>query len=250
MVSLLLPPKSGRVPIASFCVEQGRWSARGQEDVKRFASSASALPSREMKLAMKAPKPAPTPMAGLGQAAAYAEVGARQSEVWEGVRKMQSRLSGNLGASVAAPQSGSSLQLALENKKLMEARGTYLTALQPAGSADDDVVGYVFAVNGKLNSADVYPSNALFRKMWSKLLEASAIEAIGQKGDARAAPPSIEAVQAFLNDAERGKASQRPLNAGSRLDTRDGDRAFLFETARAPAPGASANWIHKNYLAK
>ena len=28
-VSLLLPPKSGRVPIASFCVEHGRWSARG-----------------------------------------------------------------------------------------------------------------------------------------------------------------------------------------------------------------------------
>src|SRR5204863_7082054 len=60
MVSLLLPPKSGRIPIASFCVEQGRWSARGKEDVKTFASSASSIPSREMKLAMKAPRPAPT----------------------------------------------------------------------------------------------------------------------------------------------------------------------------------------------
>src|SRR5262245_41994669 len=28
-VSLVLPPKSGTIPIASFCVEQGRWSARG-----------------------------------------------------------------------------------------------------------------------------------------------------------------------------------------------------------------------------
>ena len=28
-VSLVLPPKSGRINIASFCVEQGRWSARG-----------------------------------------------------------------------------------------------------------------------------------------------------------------------------------------------------------------------------
>ncbi len=36
MVSLVLPPKSGRIPIASFCVEQGRWSARGREDVGTF----------------------------------------------------------------------------------------------------------------------------------------------------------------------------------------------------------------------
>ena len=39
MVSLVLPPKSGRVPIEAFCVEQGRWSARGREDVKQFSSS-------------------------------------------------------------------------------------------------------------------------------------------------------------------------------------------------------------------
>src|SRR5581483_5884559 len=58
MVSLLLPPKSGRVPIASFCVEQGRWSPRGREDSAQFASAAAAVPSRELKLAMKAPRPA------------------------------------------------------------------------------------------------------------------------------------------------------------------------------------------------
>src|SRR5256885_13276385 len=32
MVSLLLPPRSGSIPIASFCVEEGRWTARGPED--------------------------------------------------------------------------------------------------------------------------------------------------------------------------------------------------------------------------
>ena len=49
--SLLLPPNSGRMPIGSFCVEQGRWSARGKEDVSRFASAANALPSRTAKMA-------------------------------------------------------------------------------------------------------------------------------------------------------------------------------------------------------
>src|SRR5207302_5644607 len=54
-VSLLLPPKSGRIPIASFCVEQGRWMARGKEDVKTFATASAVVPSREAKIAMKAP---------------------------------------------------------------------------------------------------------------------------------------------------------------------------------------------------
>ena len=54
-MSFVLPPKSGEVGLAAFCVEHGRWSARGGEDVKAFASAAEAMPSREAKLAMRAP---------------------------------------------------------------------------------------------------------------------------------------------------------------------------------------------------
>ena len=54
-VSLLLPANSGRVPIASFCVEQGRWSPRGKEDHAKFSSAKEAMPSREALLAMAAP---------------------------------------------------------------------------------------------------------------------------------------------------------------------------------------------------
>ena len=56
-VSFLLPPNSGRVPIASFCVEQGRWSARGKEDQAKFSSAGEAMPSRAALLAMAAPPP-------------------------------------------------------------------------------------------------------------------------------------------------------------------------------------------------
>src|SRR5207302_248266 len=60
-VSLVLPPRSGRIPIASFCVEQSRWSARGREDVRTFSTASTAVPSREVKIAMKAPLPAAAP---------------------------------------------------------------------------------------------------------------------------------------------------------------------------------------------
>jgi hypothetical protein len=260
MVSLVLPPKSGAIPIASFCVEQGRWSARGREDAGNFSTASAAVPSREMKLAMKAPMPAAAkadPPSGADRVARYSagdtaasETGVRQQRVWENVSKTQARLSGNLGAPVRSAQSGSSLQLALENEKLMAAQKTYLDALQAAGERGDDIVGYVFAVNGTLNSADVYPSNALFRKMWTKLVTASVIEAIGHKDEPAVAAPPAEAVTAFLAHAESGKASQKPLVAGAKLETREADNAYLFETARAPSPAAPASFVHRNYLAK
>jgi hypothetical protein len=69
-------------------------------------------------------------------------------------------------------------------------------------------------------------------------------EAIGHRDGAREDTPTIEMVTAFLADAERGKASEKALNAGAKLDTRDGDKAYYFETTRA------SGWVHRNYLAK
>jgi len=259
-VSLMLPPRSGRIPIASFCVEQGRWTARGKEDVKTFATASAVVPSREAKIAMKAPIAEPAPGAAGPSAAApgavrelanrvrsYAgsETGGRQQEVWAKVRKVQDGLSHNLGVSVNAPQSQSSLQLALENEKLRDAQSTYLAALRGAGEKDDDVVGYIFAVNGKLNSAEIYPSNGLFRKMWPKLLQASVTEAIGQKNVGGATTPNAAAAAAFLDEARQGKVSEKALPAAVRVETRDADKALYFETKRAD--GA---WVHRSYLAK
>ena len=49
--SLIIPPKSGKVDLASFCVEQGRWSQRGRESVTHFSDSKFAASSSELKLA-------------------------------------------------------------------------------------------------------------------------------------------------------------------------------------------------------
>ncbi len=257
MVSLLLPPKSGAVPIASFCVEEGRWTTRGREDARNFSVASASVPSRELKLAMKAPMPAAPPRDGSSMdpsrqraSGEAAETGVRQQQVWDSVRATQSKLTGSLGAQVRSAQSASSLQLALENEKLMDAQRSYVKALKGAGETEQDIVGFVFAVNGAINSADVYPSNGLFRKMWSKLLTAGAIEAIGHKNEPAIAPPSAETVHAFLAAAESGKSNEKALNANVRLQTREAERAFLFETARASSPSAPASWVHRNYLAK
>ena len=147
---------------------------------------------------------------------------------------------------VNSPQSQTSLQLALENEKLKEAQEGYIKALKTAGEQEKDIIGYVFTVNGKTNSAEIYPSNALFRKMWPKLLSANATEAIAAKNSPAAEPaPSLAAVNAFLKEAEAGKASKRALPHSAELEMRDADRALYAETRRQD--GA---WVYRNYLAK
>lgn len=242
-ISMILPPKSGRIPIAAFCVEQGRWSARSGEDVKSFASSKTSLYSRAAMLAMKAPS-AETASAPVARPTEN-DTGARQQEIWRAAKSAQDKLSGSVGAPVAAPQSASSLQLAYENEKLQTARMAYLKAILAAGEKDDDVIGYVYAINGKINSADIYPSNGLFRKMWNKQLSANATEAIGEKTAGTSAPPAVAAVQAFLAAAERGKSSEKVLPVNNKLETRVATEALYFETKRS-----DGGWVHRNYLMK
>jgi hypothetical protein len=266
-VSLVLPPHSGRLPIAAFCVEQGRWSKRGNEDVRQFSSAAASVPSREAKIVLRSapakivPRSAPpaqgaaapvdlaAPAADAGERrdveGDQAGVAERQREVWQEVARVQDQLSRRIGRVVISPLSQTSLQLALESEKLKEAQEGYTKALKAAGEREKDIVGYVFTVNGKPSSAEIYPSNALFRKMWPKLLSANATEAIAAKDSPTEPTPSLASVNAFLKEAEAGKASKRALPHSVELETRDADRALYAETRRK-----DGTWLYRNYLAK
>ena len=174
------------------------------------------------------------------------EVADRQRKVWDAVANTQRKLSSGLKASVASPHSTSSLQLSLENEKLRQARAGYLSALRPTGESDADIVGYIVAINGQMRAANVYPSNALFRKMWEKQLAAAVTESIGEKAATPStAAPAPPAAGEFLANAEKGKTYERALAAGMHQETRDADSA-LYNEAR----GADGNWIHRSYLAK
>jgi len=246
-VDLLLPPHSGQVSIAAFCVEQGRWSARGGEDGRQFSSAATAMPSHDAKLAMRAYAGAAAASANapLAPQAYRADTGSNQQEIWKSVHATQDRLARSVGAPVAAPASPSSLQLSLENEKLKQAQSAYIEKLGAAGETAADIVGYVVAVNGKISGGDVYASNALFRKMWRKQLDAAVTEAIGDKNEAGASPPAVPDVAAFLAAAPAGTKAERVLNADVKLITADGSASLYAETARA-----DGSWVHRNFLAK
>ena len=228
VVDLILPPHSGKVPIAAFCVENGRWSRRGNEEVTTFNSSSNVVASREVKLAAKSR--------------------GSQGEVWREVAAAQDKLSANVGGSVKNEASPTSFQLALENKDVQRTAENYVDGLSGIVNGKTDVIGYVFAINGKINSADIYASSALFKKLWPKLLQASAIEAIaelrrGEKFEA----PRPDAVRGFLDDSPAAKETQKDVSSRVQMTTRDSDGKVFFETRdRAKADA----WVHRNVIKK
>src|SRR5205823_6729873 len=210
-VDLTLPPRSGKIPISAFCVENGRWSQRGSEAVSTFNSSGNAVASREVKLAAK--------------------MKSSQSEVWREVSVAQDKLSSNTGASVKSEASPTSFQLALENKNVQANADTYTKALGGLLETRTDVVGYVFAINGKINSADVYASSTLFKKLWPKLLQASAIEAVAElrRGEKFDAPKPAD-VQGFLDDGNKGVEKEQAVSSRVQMVTRDSKDNVSFDT--------------------
>jgi hypothetical protein len=232
---LILPPGSGAVPLATFCVEHGRWTRRGDESPAAFGSNSKVLSSRKEKLASR--------------------YGGNQSDVWSSVAEQQLQLNSNVGllagknVDVRSPASASSLQLALENKDLADVEKQYLDKLNPILNEKTDVIGFVYAINGELNSAEVYNNKTLFRALWPKLLDAAVTEAITEYRPDHSSQPSIQPadVKALFRTALSGSVTERPVWKSTRVRTYTTPTTVLFETLDLDARGA---WIHKSFISK
>jgi hypothetical protein len=231
---LILPPLSGKVPLATFCVEHGRWSGRGQESPTAFSANTKTLSSKRQKIA--------------------ARYGLSQSEVWAGVTELQDRLNANAPRLAGQPvetrdsASLSSLQLTLESKELDSVREQYLGKLKSILDGKDDVIGFVYAINGEINSAEVYNHRPLFRALWPKLLDAAVTEAIAEyKGGESTRPLESEQLKEFFATAVSGTVKDRYVWKTTRVKIYTTPSTVLFETLDLEADGA---WIHKSFINK
>ncbi len=224
---LVLPPKSGRIEIASLCVESGRWRQRGTESADSFASAEANLAHKDLK---------------------YSNHMNLQNGVWDNVTRVQEKLTSNAGGDVRGAQSASSLQLTLESDRVRDGVEGYLRALEPLLRTHPDAVGYAFAINGELNSAELYGSPALFRELWPKLIRASAVEALAERqAGVPHTPPPLEAVRAFLERADEGAVTEKPALAGTRSVGRETSSRLVIEAQETTRGGA---WLHRSYLKK
>jgi hypothetical protein len=224
---VVLAPQSGKVAMAAFCVESGRWQPRGREEVRQFKSSKKRLSSKELKVAVKKAK--------------------SQRAVWEAVEAEQQKLGRNLGKSVKSRVSDTSLQLTLEDESVQNESRAYVKAISTKGLANNDIVGYAYTINGKFNNADIYRSNHLFRKMWSKMLDAAACEAVASAQPSRrsAQAPSLAHICKDLNDGLNGKIEVIKDHKHNTLITRGAKEQYVFETR-----DKSGEIIHLNLIQK
>jgi hypothetical protein len=228
-VDTILPAKSGKRPISSFCVEQGRWSRRGGESTDAFSGSCNNAVSNSLKIAIR----------HKGQ----------QGQVWKEVEKLQGDITRNVeSVEIDTNESPSSLELTLGSKELRKVSEEYRKALAGIGKGKPDTIGYVFAVNGEIRCADVFAAHGLFKKLWKKLLDASVVEAVaGWRPDLAVQPVAAETVRIFFRDAQGGMAQEKRINDRMRQVTRESKKALLFESKDDNEDG---QWVRQNYLKK
>lgn len=113
-----------------------------------------------------------------------------------------------------------------------------------------DAVGYAFVINGAINTADVYGSGALFRKLWSKLLDAAVLEAIAEshrKPEKESAPVTAETIRAWFREADHAEIFDRQeVPPRVRVETRRSAKSVLFDTCDH---GLGDAVLHRNLVA-
>ncbi len=239
---LLLPPKSGKLPIASFCVEQGRWTKRGAEPVHQFNAAMTAIPTKELKNVVREP--------------------GNQEKVWAYVAEARTKLAssaggvgvglaggvaggtiGGAGAPPPPPSGATSMLIALEDRKVTEGIDRYVTALRKVEFGN--AIGYAYSVNGNFSGADVYGSSDLFRRMWPKLLKASAAEALAERGTTAAPRTGGVEIQKVLTGADTGRAGAPRKNSDLTVTKKESEKAVVYVTT--DRNGAE---LHRSYVAK
>lgn len=249
-ISIIVTRNSGKVSIEAFCVESERWDGRGNESEKEFSSSEERVVSKELKIASNGDVSGSGTGSGngsaMGSAAGSAPPAVRgsQTAVWNEVANAQKNISANVTVDVTANSSASSLQLSLENKKLVKAREDFAKKFSGLTKGKTDVIGYAFAINGEINSADIYVSNRLFSKLWPKMLKAAVTEAISLADQEKAdKEPTSGDISKFLSAADKGKTNERKTVAKTKVVTRSSKDEVLYE-ARDKANVT----VHRNYV--
>jgi hypothetical protein len=213
-VDFIVPPASGKMEVGAFCVEPGRWAGRegGQRYANVFGAASAPVATREQKLAIK-----------LAQS---------QSKVWDEGRKVNQDLatksSGN--ADPAARESDSYV-LTSEDPKVRKKTAEYTDALLKAADGKLDAVGMAFAVNGEASTVEIYSGPAIFRKLWPKLLQGAALEALSkQSGQAPERPASEDDIRALVTQASDGRAETEDLSPEVKLEAIESKQTAIFTT--------------------
>jgi ARG and Rhodanese-Phosphatase-superfamily-associated Protein domain len=238
MTDLTLAPQSGPQPLAAFCVEHGRWvpSAEGMA----FRNNPGIVAGASLKRAIQGEK--------------------SQSRVWQEVAKAESRAVAAVhieaGPAAASPRLSSTgtYNAIAENKTVSTYRDAYVRALLPTIRKHTKAIGLAVAINGKVTSADVYASPALFQRMTEKLLNSYALEGfLARDPSLNGSAPAKEQVVAFLSKPGTTAVATETVGKSMQRSTRETDEVVMYEyshVAKAAVAKPDVVVVHQSYLKK
>lgn len=228
---VIIPPKTKNMPLASFCVEQGRWEQRADEVVVAFSSNTKMLSSKDLKLAAKHDR--------------------NQGKVWNKVSEQKMYLNDKLSArngyniDVSDSVSNSSLQLALENEDLKKSKDSIFDNLKNLITTPD-AIGYAYTINGEIHGVEVYNNQQLFADLWDKLLESIIVEAISKEGEEVTVGKTEKEIRTYMEAVKAtDKKTAKKINTATRFKTIQNEKGNLvFSTEDLE----KQQWIHKSYM--
>ena len=189
----IVPPKSDPVDLSVFCVEPGRWVAKSDN----FSSMRGQMAQPSIRMPAMAKK--------------------SQAEVWDNVRESNQKAA--MAAPKAAPMIAGTTSYAgvMQNGEVQQKIETVATPIdRDYGKLirqlkEQNAVGVVVAVNGRLVWADVFASGELLEDYWPKLIRSYAAEAV--TGGTNVAATGQGSAQQFI-DSLSGTREVSETNPG------------------------------------
>jgi hypothetical protein len=207
--SLVIPPKSGRTSVPTFCVEHSRWVEGNQG--RQFGFSVN-------------PALAPKGVRGA------AKVEGSQDRVWGCVAAQKV----SAHTKLQCPNTNSSVNEMLDAPQVQTISEEYATALGRAldRAENTDAVGMAIVFNGQIEEVNLYPNRALFRKLFPRLIRAYAVQAALLKDQAKAGKPVTAAAVAYFLQARDAKSQKKnTLDAHNDVQVNElGDSRFQCTT--------------------
>lgn len=248
---LVIAPDGKPVPIEVFCVEHGRWGGRDEEEYARIVAqgalddetNAAAIAVADLVSVSATAETANSgkfvgSVGSLNKSARLAvQKGDGQNTVWDEVAKENARAGVETQTGTFASN--------YSDAESLERLEPYLNRFRQPIAEARNIVGVIVAVNGDIESMDVFESTPLFHKLWPKLLKSYALDASNAENDAPVDATATRAdAIAFFEEISEAQANDVVSTGAVALSQRESDRVLLF-SAHAPSmeevggPGAA-----------
>jgi hypothetical protein len=200
--SFVVPPRSGKQPIRSFCVEHDRWAAANGDVTFACCVSSAVAPNNVRAQALAS----------------------NQQGVWDEVARSKAAATNTL----KAPSDRSTLNETLDSAEARKGQEEYVGALGHVLDTTNDAVGVAFVLDGKVEEVDVYPGETLLKKLYPRLLSSFALRA------ATASAPVIKEssaadIERFLAEGQ-ASSTRREAILGNSYGVQDFDKKVEAET--------------------